>query len=150
MIPADFGVAYPSSAPNPRAAVVARARHLLDFALQEDDAGAKGCVAFALGEDDADPREQSLNRNNSPLPPGSEEAELALPFAVYEERRAAEAAARALTFPLTVRLAENLAPLGRTRLEHRPRDGEGLSNVEDAFWQPLLAATASTFVAMMI
>ena len=33
---------------------------------------------------------------------------------------------------------------------NRNRDGEGLSNVEDAFWQPLLAATASTFVAMMI
>ena len=38
MVPADFGVAYPSTAPNPRAAVVARARHLLAFALEEDDA----------------------------------------------------------------------------------------------------------------
>ena len=115
MVPADFGVAYPSSAPNPRAAVVARARYLL---------------AFALGEDDADPRQHSLNRNNSPLPLGSEEAERASPFTVYQEGRAAQAAARALTFPLTVRLAEILAPLGRTRLEHRPRVEKGLPYVD--------------------
>ena len=33
---------------------------------------------------------------------------------------------------------------------NRNRDGVGLSNVENAFWQPLLAATASTFVEVRI